>query len=262
MTKHRHIAALVLSAAALAACGDSGQTDITAPMPTARVMFFNEGLGSPGVNFFANETKLTAVSSSTGAESPVGTGYGQVAAGGYYTAITPGQYTLSGRISDTTAGAHNTVISSVAQAVADGKWYSYYQAGPYDATGKHVDAWVVEDPIPATIDYNVANVRFVNAIYNSNPGTLTVASNDTSIHPTPAPVVIGGPVAYKTASAFVPVPRGTYDVTVTGLGATGSTTTSVSLAGGRYYTITARGDITVTSSKSTNFPKVDLQPNR
>lgn len=262
MMRHRHIAALVLSAAAIAACGDSGQTDITAPMPSAKVMFFNEGLGSPGVNFFANETKLTAVSSASGAESPVGTTFGQVAAGGYYTAIAPGQYTLSGRLSDTTAANHNAVISSVDQAIADGKWYSYYQSGPYDATAKHVDAWVVEDPIPDTYDYNVANVRFVNAIYNSNPGTLTVASNDTSIHPTPAPVVIGGPVAYKTASAFVAVPAGTYDVTVTGLAATGSTTTSVSLRGGRYYTVTARGDITVTSSKSTNYPKVDVQPNR
>lgn len=260
--KHRNIAALVLSAAALAACGDAGQADITAPAPSAKIMFFNEGLGSPGVNFFANEQKLTAVSSSTGAESPVGTTYGQVAAGGYYTGIAPGQYTFSGRLSDTTAANHNAVISSVAQAAADGKWYSYYQSGPYDATAKHVDAWVVEDPIPSTVDYTAANVRFVNAIYNANPGTLTIVNNDTTIHPAPAPITIGTPVAYKSAGAFVAVPPGTYNVTATGLGATGSTTTSISLSAGRYYTITARGDMTVTSSKSTNYPKLDLQPNR
>lgn len=262
MTRHRHIAALVLSAAALAACGDNGQTNITGPAPSAQIMFFNEGLGSPGVNFFADTTKLTAVMSSTGAPSPVGTTYGQVAAGGYYTGIAPGQYTLSGRMADTTTGNFNVMISSVAQAIASGKAYSYYQSGPYDATAKKVDAWVVEDPIPATIDYTVANVRFVNAIYNANPGTLTIVSNDTSIHPTPAPIVIGTPVAYKSAGAFVAVPPGTYNVTVTGLGATGSTTSSIALSGGRYYTITARGDMTVTSSKSTNFPKLDLQPNR
>lgn len=260
MIKHRHIAALVLSAAAIAACGDNGQTDITAPAPAAKIMFFNEGLGAPGVNYYANGTKLTAVLSSSGAVSPVGTTYGQVAAGGYYTGIAPGQYTLTAQLSDTTAST--TVISSVTQTVGDGKWYSFYQSGPYDATAKKVDAWVVEDPIPSTIDYTVANVRLVNAIYNANPGTLTIVSNDTSIHPTPAPIVIGTAVAYKTAGAYVAVPPGTYNITVAGLGATGTTTSSISLAGGRYYTVTARGDMTVTSSKSTNYPKLDLQPNR
>lgn len=262
MTRLRHIAGLVLSAAALAACGNTGQTDLTAPAPSARILFFNEGIGSPGVNFFANETKLTAVSSATGKESPVGTTYGQVAAGGYYTGIAPGQYTLSGRLSDTTAANHNTVISSVPTAIADGKAYSYYQSGPYDATGKKVDAFVVEDAIPDTYDYSVANVRFVNAIYNANPGTLTVTNADTSIHPTPPPIAIGGGVAYKSASAFVPIPPGSYSLSVSGLGATSVTHAAVAFTGGRYYTITARGDITITSSKTTGYPTLDTQANR
>jgi hypothetical protein len=262
MTRLHHIAALVLAAAAVAACGDNGQTDITAPAPTAQIMFFNEGIGSPGVNFFANSTKLTAVSSASGKESPVGTTYSQVAAGGYYTGIAPGQYTLSGRLSDTTAANHNTVISSVTSTLAAGKAYSYYQSGPYDATGKKVDAFVVEDPIPATYDYNVANVRFVNAIYNANPGTLTVTNADTSIHPTPPPVVIGGAVPYKSASAFVAIPAGSYSLSVAGLGTSAVTHASIAFTGGRYYTITARGDVTITSSKTTGYPTLDSQANR
>lgn len=262
MTKLQQIAALVVSAAALAACGDNGQTDITAPAPTASVMFFNEGLNSPGVNFFANETKLTAVSSASGAESPVGTTYSQVAAGGYYTGVAPGQYTFSGRLSDTTAANHNAVISSVSTTIAAGKAYSYYQSGPYDATAKKIDAWVVEDPIPATYDYTVANVRFVNAIYNANPGTLTATNADTSIHPTPPPVVIGGAIGYKSAGAYTPVPVGSYNLSVAGLGATPVTRANVAFAGGRYYTITARGDITVTSSKAATYPTLDNQANR
>jgi uncharacterized protein DUF4397 len=262
VTTHRHIAALVLGAAAIAACGTTAQTDITAPAPSAKVLFLNEGLNSPGVNFFADSTKLTAISSATGLQTPVGTTYSQVAAGGYYTGLAAGAHTLSGRLSDTTAANHNVVISSVSTTLADGKWYSYYQSGLYDATGKKVDAFVVEDPIPTTIDYTVANVRFVNAIYNANPGTLTVTNADTSVHPTPPPAVIGGAVAYKTAGAYVAVPAGSYSLSVAGLGATPLTHAAVALAGGRYYTITARGDMTVTSSTATNRPTLDNQPNR
>lgn len=255
MTTHRHIAALVLSAAALAACGSSAQTDITAPTTGAKVLFFNEALGSPGVNFFSDTTKLTATLSSTGALSPVGTAYSQVAAGGYYTQTSSGQHTLAARLSDTTAANLNALISSVSTTLGDGNWYSYYQVGPYDAVNKKADAFVVQDAIPATWDYTVANVRFVNAIYNSTPGTLTVTDT------TGKATAIGGAVAYKTAGAFVPVPVGSYTISVSGLGATPATK-SFALAGGRYYTVTARGDVTVTSSKSTNFPTLDVQANR
>jgi hypothetical protein len=262
MTTHRHIAALVLGAAAIAACGTTAQTDITAPAATTRVLFFNEGLNSPGVNFFADTAKLTAVSSSSGLQTPVGTTYSQVAAGGYYTGVAAGAHTLSGRLSDTTAANFNVVISSVSATVADGKSYSYYQSGLYDPVAKKVDAFLVEDPIPATVDYTVANVRLVNAIYNANPGTLTVTNADTSIHPTPPPAVIGGAVAYKNAGAYVAIPVGSYSLSVAGLGATPLTHASVAFAGGRYYTITARGDMTVTSGTATNRPLLDNQPNR
>lgn len=258
MTRIHTIAGLVLSAAALAACGDTGQTDITAPAPSAQVLFFNEALNAPGVNFYADTAKLTAVGSSTGTPSTVGTNFSQVAAGGYYTGITPGQHTLSARLSDSTSAT----VSSVAQAITAGKAYSYYQSGVYDATAQKAEAFVVEDPIPATYDYSVANVRLVNAIYNSTPGTMTLVNNDTTIHPAPPPVVIGGAVGYKAAGAFVPVPPGTYSVSVSGLGTTGSVIGAISVTGGHYYTVTARGDMTVTSSKSANYPKLDNLTNR
>lgn len=262
MTTHRHIAALVLGAAAIAACGTTAQTDITAPAPTTQVLFFNEGLSSPGVNFFSDSTKLTAVSSSSGLQTPVGTTFSQVAAGGYYTGVAAGAHTLSGRLSDTTAANHNVVISSVSTTLASGKAYSYYQSGLYDPVAKKLDAFVVEDPIPSTTDYTVANIRFVNAIYNANPGTLTVTNADTSIHPTPPPTVVGGAVAYKNAGAFVAVPVGSYSLSVVGLGTRTVTHAAVALAAGRYYTITARGDMTVSTSTSTNYPTLDNQPNR
>ena len=245
----------------LAACGDSGLTDISAPVTGSQVLFYNDALGSPGVNFFADTLKLTGTLTSAGAPSPSGTNYGQIAAGGDYTQAPPGQYALSGRLSDTTAALQNTMVSSVSTTLAGGKSYSYFQAGPYDATAKHADAFVVEDPIPSTWDYTVANIRFVNAIYNASPGTLTLVNSDTTIHPTPAPVVVGGATAYKSASAFVAVPPGTYAFTVTGLNAA-KFVGSLVVSGGRYYTLSIRGDINVTSTKAATFPTFDFLANR
>jgi len=50
---------------------------------------------APGVNFYANSTKITAISSVTGAESTTGTAYGGAANGGLYSAIAPGSYTFA-----------------------------------------------------------------------------------------------------------------------------------------------------------------------
>ena len=176
MNRYRNIA-LLLCAAILPGCGDSAVQDITGPFPSASIKFFNFGVGAPDVNFYANDTKLTAINSSSGVESPLGTGYGDVAAGGSYTAIAPGEYSLSGRIADTTAD-HNLPISGVSTTIEDGKAYSFYQSGPYDATAKSVDAFVVEDAYPAEVDYSVAHVRFVNAISNAEPMTLYATSTD------------------------------------------------------------------------------------
>ena len=94
----------LLGAALLAACSfeKNAVQDIAGPAPTASVKFFNFAVGSPSVNFYANDTKVTAVSSTSGQESTAGTAYGSVATGGFYTALAPGQYTMTGRITVTT----------------------------------------------------------------------------------------------------------------------------------------------------------------
>ena len=62
---NRHISvAVLLGAALLASCDaltDNGPQDITAPVPSARVKFHNFSPSSVGVDFFANDTKMTAV---------------------------------------------------------------------------------------------------------------------------------------------------------------------------------------------------------
>jgi uncharacterized protein DUF4397 len=219
--------------------------NIAGPVPAgARIRFFNFGVGSPPVNFYADNRKMTAIGSVTGQESNLGVAYGGVGAGGFYTSIAAGSYTLAGKIAAATD--KDLAISNVPGTLAEGKLYSFYQSGIYDAGTKSVDAFVVEDNFVPEIDYTVAYVRFVHAISNANPLTLYA----TKTAPPDSGVVfpIGAAVAYKGAGAFTALAAGTYNL---GVRYTDSTTNKISrpgvaLAAGKIYTITARGNIAVT----------------
>ena len=80
-------------------------------------------------------------------------------------------------------------------------------SGIYDPTAKKVDAFVVEDPIPATIDHDHAYVRFVNAISNAQPMTLYAKDQFSGDE-----VAVGAAVAYKTAGASSQVTGSVYDL--------------------------------------------------
>lgn len=256
MNRHGSIAVL-LCAAVLASCDKNAVQDITGPLPGAAVKFFNFGVNAPGVNFYANDTKMTAISSTSGTESVTGTVYGGVGDGGFYSAIAPGQYTLTGKIAAATD--KDLAVASVAAPIANGKYYSYYVSGFYNATTKTVEAFVVEDPVPATIDYTVAYVRFVNAI--SNSGAMTLYAKNTTTNTESA---VGADVAYKSAGAFTSLPSGVYDLNtrVTGSSTNVISRAAVSFSAGKVYTISSRGDITVASATATNRPILDNTANR
>lgn len=259
MTIIRSITAL-LCAVALAGCEKNAVQDITGPLPSARIRFFNFGVGAPGVNFYAGDQKMTAVSSvactppndpkctTTGIESTAGVVYGGVASSGLYTGIEAGQHTFTGRIA--AAADNGLAISNAVANIEPGKHYSFYQSGIYNTATKTVDAFVVEDNIPAAIDYSSAQVRFVNAISNSSPMTLYARNTETGEE-----TVIGGSVAYKSGGAFVPLPNASYDLFARAPGGTANlfSRTGVSFALGRVYTITARGNMTSTAVATRPF---------
>ncbi|HET9776929.1 MAG TPA: DUF4397 domain-containing protein [Gemmatimonadaceae bacterium] len=259
MKTYRLIFAL-FSAAALSSCGQEGVQDITAPAAGAGIKFFNFGVNAPGVNFWGNSTKLTAISSSSGSESTTGTNYGGAGNGGLYSVVAPGPYTFSGKIAATTD--NGLAVSTITATLENGKYYSFYQSGFYNSTAKTVDAFIVEDAFPTTIDYSAAYVRFVNAISNANPMTLYAKNSTTAVE---GPV--GGEIAYKGAGAFVAMPEGFYDLSTryTGSSTNVLTRPGVSFVAGRVYTITARGDITVapsTACGSANKTCLDNTTNR
>lgn len=255
MNRHKSIAVL-LSAAALVSCSyeKNAVQDILAPVPEASVRFFNFGVLAPNVNFYANATKITAINvgtcttlppntptdacMTTGAESVLGVGYGGVGSGGLYSGLEPGAYTLSGRISATVD--KDLAIANIPATLENGKKYSFYQSGTYNTTTKTVDAFIVEDPVPAQ-DWTVAHVRFVHAVAPAAPMTLYARHQTTGVE-----TAVGSETAYKGAATFTNLPEGLYDLSTRYAGATTNamTRTGVSFLAGTAYSITARGDLT------------------
>ena len=256
MTTQRAIAA-ALMAVLLTACDKDAVQEIGGPAPETYIKFFNFGVNAPQVNFYANDAKLTAIQSTTGTESTLGVAYGAVGSGGFYSSVDPGQYTLTGRIATTTD--KDLAISTVSTTLEDGKKYSYYISGFYNTTAKTVDAFVVADEYPDEIDHSVAHVRFVNAISNSSPMTLYAKNTATSTE-----AAVGSAVTYKSGGTFAVVQPGVYDLSTRLAGQTTNAIarTAVSFSGGRVYTISARGDMTVTSTTATNRPFLDNTTNR
>lgn len=258
MTPSRYLA-LLACGAILAACSKDAVQQISGPLSGANVKFYNFSMGAPGVNFFANDAQVTALRSDSGATTKSGTTYSGVAAGGLYTAVTAGQVSLTGRIGTVTDAG--VTIATVATALTDGKYYSMYLSGPYSTTTKKSDAFIIEDPIPAW-DYANANVRFVNTIANApNPMILWAKSRTVGDS-----VALGGPagIGYKGATGFVPIRGEAYDLTVRYPGSNTAviTRTEVTLSAARVYTISTRGDITITSTTAANRPFLDNTTNR
>jgi hypothetical protein len=254
MTRIRSITVL-LGAAMLAACSKDGVQTITAPAVGSFIKFYNFAVNAPSVNFYANNTKVTAVSSTsctppsdprcttTGIEASTGTAYGSAGNAGLYSTLAAGAYTFTGRIA--TATDNGLPVSSVATTLVDGKYYSLYQSGTYNPGTKTADAFMVEDPIPPQIDYANATVRFINASSNANPLTLYAKNSVTGDS-----VAVGPAVAYKSASVFVTLPGAVYNLTARSAGSNTAiiARTGVSFLNGRVYTISARGDVTVSST--------------
>lgn len=260
MKRHSIIAAL-LCAGALSACGEPAVNTITEPpSASSRIRFYHFGPSAPGVNFYANDTKMTAIVSTTGTESTTGTVYSAVAAGGTYAVIAPGQVTLTGRIAATID--KDLPIASVTATIGDGADYSFYISGIYNTATKTSDAFIVVDPIVPPTDFSVATVRFVHAISNANPMTLFMMDTTTKVES-----AVGAQVAYKGAGAFTTIPRGVYDLRTryAGVATNAMTRPAVTLLGGKVYTITARGDILTapsTACAAANRTCLDFSTNR
>src|SRR6266480_4472200 len=255
--------ALLVVTAALAACEkNTVQTLPFEPPQNTRIKFFNFGVPpAPQVNFYADAIKMTAVPSGTGVEANTGVAYGGAGNGGVCLSIAKETHTLTGRIAAATD--KDLPIATVTGSLADGKFYSFYQSGFYNTTAKTIDAFLIEDPVTAPADYTVASVRFVNAIANAaHPLNLYARA---TIGDTVTLVPLSAPVTYQGVGTFTTLPQGVYNLSAR---YTDSTTdkfsrASVSFFRGRFYTISAFGDITLfASTTAATRPQLDNTVNQ
>ncbi|MEX2282547.1 MAG: DUF4397 domain-containing protein [Gemmatimonadota bacterium] len=262
MRTSRSILMLLLTVAMLPACDKTavGVIDDPAAGNGANVKFFNFSVGSPQVNFYVNDKKVTGISTtgcavldddnreqclSSGLESASGVAYGSAGNGAnaWYSDVAPGQATISGKIAATTD--KNLAIANLQTNVETGKFYSYYLSGIYNTTAKTSDAFIVEDVMPPE-DFTVAYVRFVNGSSTTQPMTLYV-KNRTTLEE----VAVGGLVNYKSGGAFTAVPVGvSYDLSTRTSGSSTNVFSrlQVTFSAGRAYTITARGNTATAST--------------
>ncbi|GAA3976270.1 hypothetical protein GCM10022246_30890 [Pedobacter ginsengiterrae] len=232
----------------------------------ARIKYFNFAAGAPSVNFYANGTKVSGILSATGAENAAGTGYGAVFPTSNYSVIAGGTYKINGIVPSTATANPNVSISELSQALTNGKYYSFYTSGIYNSTTKTAESFVIEDVLPASTESNtVSYVRFVNAIPNGTSGMNLIIKNAVTL----AETVVATNIGYKTGSAFIAVPIGSYELYVRYpssatniISRNGTTNGVVALLGGRTLTVGARGDMTVTSATATNRPLLDATSNQ
>jgi hypothetical protein len=257
----RFLVMLCVAVATAAACDKNAVQLIDDPNAGngANVKFFNFAVGAPNVNFYVNDQKVTAVSAtgcyllddtnrqqclSTGLESVSGVAYGSAGNGvnAWYSDVPTGQVTISGKISAATD--KNLAIASLQAQVDPDKFYSYYLSGIYNTTTKSAEAFIVEDVMPPR-DFSVAYVRFVNASSTTQPMTLYALNRTTLVE-----TAVGGPVAYKSAGAFVALPIGSYDLFTRTAGSSTNvfTRTQISFGSGKAYTIAARGNTATAST--------------
>jgi hypothetical protein len=206
-----------------------------------------------------NNQKVTAISTtgcfilddanraeclSSGRESTTGVAYGGAGNGGnaWYSDVAPGSVSIIGKISATTD--KNLAIATLPATIDAGKFYSYYMSGIYNTTAKTSEAFIVEDVMPPQ-SFDSAYVRFVNASSTTQPMTLFLTNRTTS-----EVVTIGGPTAYKSATPFVGVVAGGYDLATRNVGSATNvfTRAQITFSAGRVYTITARGNTATAST--------------
>lgn len=255
--RRRSFVITLAGAALLTACEKNAVQNITKPIEGgAFVRFHNYAVSSPSVNFYADDQKLTAVSSAacspppttpnpacstTGVEATTGVAYGGTAIGGNYTMLTPGSYTLTGRVAAATD--NGLAVASLSAPLAAGKFYSYFMSGIYSATTKKADAFFVEDNLPTSFDYSKAYIRVVNA--SSNAPSI---SSTTQRQGTTDVVTVASNLGYKSVSNIVEVVPGLTDVTMRlSTGAT-AVLTGLNMLGGHVLTLALRGDATSTTA--------------
>ncbi|GGI26582.1 DUF4397 domain-containing protein [Pedobacter mendelii] len=262
MKRNHIILAVLLLSSIIFSCKKNAVQNIAEPINGgAQLKYFNFALNAPIINFYANDTKVSAASSTTGLESATaGIAFASVyPSTNAYSIIPAGTYDFKARRPSTATIDPNLIIANLNKQVVDGKNYSIYLSGLYNTVTKQTDVFVIDDILPP-IDSATAYVRFVHTCYNANAFDLIMKNTTTSVE-----TLVCSNVAYKSASSFAKIPQGIYDLILryTGTPTNVVVRSALSVIKSNTYSFSLRGDITLPyTGTAINRPFIDNTPNR
>jgi hypothetical protein len=161
-----------------ASCGDEHSFTpyaSAAPENTANVKFLHTAVGTTGtnfsVNYFMGTEKLSAVGVTIGL--PLGTSYGGLFPGSFYSAVKSGDQPLSVVTPEIAATPTVPVVPAVERFAGrllteKGKYYSNFLIGTLPAVGPVTySTYQVIDDFSVSTDKTKAYIRFINVITNT-----------------------------------------------------------------------------------------------
>lgn len=241
----------------LSSCDKNAFQVIDAPPTGPNFRVYNFAVGGPQINVYVNDVKVSAIGSTTGKESASGiAAYGIFPGTNSYVNIqNTGNVTIKA-MTPINATANPGVTTTTATTSFDNnKYYSFFTTGIYNTTARTSTSFVIEDKLPA-IDVNFAYVRVVNTVPNATNGFDMKATNKV----TNEVVTISGPISFQSASEFIKVPAGIYNLTSTSVNTPTNyviARVDLELVKGFVYTLAPRGTVVTASTLA-----IDMTRNR
>jgi hypothetical protein len=199
------------------------------------VKFLNMTPGSPSVNFFVNDVKISGVYNTASTDN--GYGYSGLFPSLGYAAINPGSNVLKANITGSAVADAGLNVLTATSDFAAGKYYSIFTTGVYDTTAKKIPSSLVIEDIEPALDTAKIFLRVIN-LYAGGPNIdlLQAGTNQKLI----------SNVSFNAASAFVEIPNpgkeNTYNLNLSGSDALlKASILKLTLTKGRAYTFIIRG---------------------
>lgn len=238
-------------------CDKSAFQVIDAPPTGPNFRVYNFAVSGPQINVYVNDVKVSAIGSTTGKESASGiAAYGIFPGTNSYVNIkNNGNITIKAMTPVNATTNPGVVTTTATSNFENGKFYSFFTTGVYNTTDKTTSSFVVEDVLPA-IDINFAYLRVVNTVANAANGFDLKLTNKA----TGEVIVISTAIPFQSASQFVKIPDGIYNIAATSVNTPTNYVINrldLTVAKGLVYTLAPRGSATTTSTLA-----IDMTRNR
>jgi len=209
--------------------------------------FINITPGSPNINFYLNDVRITGAYNALSGET--GFGYNTIFPNlsGQYLPITPGTNKIDAKIVSSATVDKGLNVLNTNINTNGGRYYTLFTTGSYNTIDKKIPSSYLLEEVKPVLDTTKVFVRMVN-LYTGAPTNIDLVQKATG-------QVIISNIAFNAASGFVEIPlpgqANIYQFNSTGTTTPISTTNlTATLTKGQAYTFILRG---IAGSTATPF---------